>query len=61
MHSGLLEWKIGIITPFDPSDDNRVRRVTVSYKNCRKDDAFDHCTNIERGVHKLIGLVPVED
>ena len=60
------EWKMRIITTVHPSDDNKVRRVTVSYKNYRKDEDPGRClgakcTNIERAVQKLIVLVPVDD
>ena len=60
------EWKMRIITTVHPSDDNKVRRVTVSYKNYRKDEDPGRYlgakyTNIERAVQKLIVLVPVDD
>lgn len=60
------EWKMGIITAVHPSDDNKVRRVTVSYKNYRKDSDPGRYLgakypNIERAVQKLIVLAPVDD
>ena len=37
------EWKMRIITTVHPSNDNKVRRVTVSYKNYRKDEDPGRC------------------
>ena len=45
------DWRIGIVTDVHPSHDNKVRRVTVSYKNQRQGDTA-RCTNVERAVHK---------
>ena len=54
-------WKIGIVTEVHPSQDNKVRRVTVSYKNQHQSETPARYTSIERAVHKLIVLVAVED
>ncbi len=35
------EWKMGVVTAVHPSDDNKVRRVTVSYKNYRRDEPVE--------------------
>ena len=35
------EWKLGIVTQTFPSDDGKVRRVEVSYKNFRPDEKLD--------------------
>ena len=60
------EWKLGLVTAVHPSDDEKVRRATVSYKNCRKDDPAGHYSgakyiNVERAVHRLIVLVSVDE
>ena len=54
-------WKIGIVTEVHPSQDNKVRQVTVSYKNQHQSGTPARYTSIERAVHKLIVLVTVED
>ena len=54
-------WKIGIVTEVHPSLDNKVRLVTVSYKNQHQSGTPARYTSIERAVHKLIVLVAVED
>lgn len=54
-------WKIGIVTEVHPSQDNKVRRVTVSYKNQHQTGTPARYTSIERAVHKLNVLVAVED
>ena len=53
-------WKIGIVTEVHPSQDNKVRRVTVSYKNQHEGGTPARYTSIERAVHKLIVLVAVD-
>ena len=53
-------WKIGIVTEVHPSHDNKVRRVTVSYKNLHQNGTSARYTSIERAVHKLIVLVAVD-
>lgn len=55
------EWKLGIVTDVHPSHDDKVRRVTVSYKHQRQGEAAARYTSIERAVHRLIVLVPVNE
>ena len=43
----LGEWKMGIIMTVHPSDDNKVRRVTVSSKNYRKDEDPGHYLGVK--------------
>ena len=49
------EWKLGIVTKTFPSDDGKVRRVEVSYKNFHPDEKLDtyngiNYTSVERAV-----------
>lgn len=53
-------WKIGIVTEVHPSQDNKVRRVTVSYENQHQSETPARYTSIERAVNKLIVLVAVD-
>ena len=53
-------WKIGIVTEIHPSQDDKVRRVTMSYKNQHQTGTPARYKSIERAVHKLIVLVPVD-
>lgn len=60
------EWRMGIVTTVHPSNDNKVRRVTISYKNNSKSEPIGEYsgtkyTSIERAVHRLIVLVAVEE
>ena len=60
------EWKLGIVTKAFPSDDGKVRRVEVSYKNFRPDEKLDtynrtNYTSVERVVQRLIVLVAVDE
>ena len=55
------DWRIGIVTEAHPSHDNKVRRVTVSYKNRCQGDSAKYTAIVERAVHRLIVLVPVDD
>ncbi len=64
--SNAVRGKMGVVTAVHPSDDNKVRRVTVSYKNYRRDEPVEdysgaRFTSIERAVHRLIVLVAVDD
>ena len=54
-------WKIGIVTEVHPSQDNKVRRVTMSYKNQHQSGTPARYTSIERAVHKFIVLVAIKD
>ena len=59
------EWKRGLVTKIYQSDDGKVRRVLVSYKNPRPDQKADcyrgqKYTTIERAVQRLIVLIPVD-
>ena len=60
------EWKRGLVTKIYPSDDGRVRRVLVSYKNPCPDQKADYYrgqkyTTVERAVQRLIDLIPVDE
>ena len=60
------EWKSGIVTKIFPSDDGKVRRVEVSYKNFRPDEKLDtyngaNYTSVERAAQRLIVLVAVDE
>ena len=60
------EWKMGLVTQVFPSEDQKVRRVVVSYKNQRLDEhVIDYkgvkYTNVERPVQRLIVLIAVDD
>ena len=54
------DWRISIVTDVHLSHNNKVRRVTVSYKNQRQGDTARY-TNVERAVHKLIMLVAIDE
>lgn len=53
-------WKIGIVTDVHPCQDNKVRWVTVSYKNQYQSGTPARYTSIARAVHWLIMLVAVD-
>ena len=60
------EWKLGILTKTFPSDDGKVRRIEVSYKNFRpglKLDTYNETnyTSVEKAVQRLIVLVAVAE
>ena len=60
------EWKRGLVTKVYPSDNGRVRRVLVSYKNPRPDQKADcyrgqKYKTVERAVQRLIVLIPVDE
>ena len=60
------EWKLGIVTKTFPSDDGRVRRIEVSYKNFCPDEKLDtyngtNYTSVKRAVQQLIVLVTVDE
>ena len=60
------EWKLGTVTKTFPSDDGKVRRVEVSYKNFRPDEKLDtyngtNYTSVERALQRLIVLVAVDE
>ena len=50
-------WKKGIVVIANPSNDGRVRRVQVKYKQ----NNSSTMSIVERPVQKLILLVPVEE
>ena len=57
------KWRKGIITKPIPSEDGRVRRVVVAYKNFPTKEQVNQYkgsqyTEVERAVHRLIVLVP---
>ena len=57
------EWKLALVRSVVPSDDGKVRRVHVSYKNDNGGRDY-HGTNyvtIERPIQKLVVVVPVEE
>ena len=59
-------WKLGKVSKLYPGDDTRVRKVDVEYKNPRPGDPVDkyECrgyVTVQRAVHRLIVLVPVDD
>ena len=54
------EWKLGIVSDVHPSHDNEVRQITMSHKHQHQGKAAARYTNIERAVHRLIVLVPVD-
>ena len=60
------EWKLGIVTNTFPSDDGKIRRVEVSYKNFRPEEKLDtyngtNYTSVERSVQRLIVLVAADE
>ena len=60
------DWKQGIVFKLFPSLDDRIRKVTVAYKNLRSDEPLTkyngvNYTYIERPVHNLIVLNAVND
>lgn len=59
--SNAVRGKIGIITDVQPGNDNKVRLVTVSYKDQRKGKFTARYTNVERAVHELIMLIAVDE
>ena len=56
-------YKLGIVTQIMPSDDGRVRRVIVSYKNNTDEDTYKGkpYVHIERSVHRLIVINATEE
>ena len=60
------EWKLAIVTDTTSSNDGKVRRVTVSYKNHNDKEAVqDYAgvpyTSVERPVHNLVVIVAAEE
>ena len=56
------EWKLGIVSKVMPSPDGLVRKCQIKYKNITKEGhAAKHYTYIDRGIQRLIILIPVED
>ena len=60
------EWKMALVTDVHPSDDGRVRKVTIMYKSfvdsktSSKQYKDGTSISIERAVHNLIVVVPVD-
>ena len=58
-------WRLGKVKESYPSNDGKVRRVTIKYKNLGSDKSqiYDgkNYTFIERPVHKLIVIVPIDE
>ena len=57
------EWKLGLVQSVLPSDDGKVRRVKVSYKNDDGQKRYDGTkyTTIERPIQKLVVIIPIDD
>ena len=55
-------WKLGKIEKVYPSNDGRVRKVSVLYKNVDKSTTYKggSFVEVERPVQKLVVLLPVE-
>ena len=54
------EWKMGRVTKTYPADDGKVRRVSLIYTNARNFENTVTKSEVERAVHNLIAIVPVE-
>ena len=50
------QWKLGYVAEVIPGRDNRIRRVTVKYKN-ENSKSF---TFIQRPVQRLVVIVPID-
>ena len=51
------KWKLALVTKVVPSEDGRIRRVSVSY--CVQDTGSRQ--EVERAVQRLVVIVPVEE
>ena len=60
------KWKKGVVMEVFPSQDGKVRRVLVSYKNFSAAEKSQQCkgvtfTAVERPVRRLVVLVATDD
>ena len=57
------QWKLAKISATPPSDDGKVRKVTLSYRQLKKSPSYKGgpWTNIERPIQNLVVLLPAED
>ncbi len=57
------KWKLAQIAEATPSQDGKVRNVTVRYKNPKPGMKYDGEPDmmVKRSVHKLVVLLPVEE
>ena len=51
------EWKLGMVTAVVPGIDNKVRRVSLQYKN-KGSNVF---TVIERPVQRIVVILPIDE
>ena len=58
-------WKLARVSNIFPSQDGKVRRVELEYKNEKNEDGKKYSrfgyTKVERSVQKIIVLVPVNE
>ena len=56
------KFRMGIVTGVSPSQDGKIRRVNVSYKNNVEGCTYTGTkfTTVERPVHKLVVIIPAE-
>ena len=57
------DWRVAKISKIYPSDDGKVRKVTLSYRQIdgSKDYSGGSWVNIDRPVQKLVVILPVDD
>ena len=60
------EWRLALVSEAYPSEDGYVRKVRLSYKNLSKEDSTSNYkgknyTYIERPVHNIIVLIPIDE
>ena len=59
-------WKLATVSKVFPSDDGKVRRVQLQYKNEKIGEAVDEYTGtpyttIERPVQRIVVIIPIDD
>lgn len=54
---------MAVVTKVFPSDDGKVRKVEVSYKNNKEGPTYEGVkyTSVTRPIHKLVIIVPAEE
>ena len=54
------KWRLGRVSKIKPGDDGKVRNVEIQYKNLKIGGPVGDYVTIEKAVHRLVVILPVD-